>query len=222
MATFESPLSGLAWLANYAYRDSGLNFYAILLNNSASLSKSTSTIIDVLSLEPLTSTGYSRQLLSLNFAPATDKVTATASPSFTANSTSTIQFDRIMILGDGKAIANSEVASISSDTINSTAHGLTDGDKVFFTNVSNSFPSGISDNTIYYVVNAATNSFQIASTLGGSALSLGTTYSGILVARCANGQLMPWLLLDPDTGGNRTITIQPSQSQPFTLSLSYA
>lgn len=43
---------------------------------------------------------------------------------------------------------------------------------------SGALPSGIAANTIYFVVNAATNTFQVAATSGGVAIGTSGTQSG--------------------------------------------
>jgi hypothetical protein len=64
----------------------------------------------------------------------------------------------------------------AGDLVNLTAHGLSDGDEVAFSVITTT--TGIVINTIYFVVNAAADNFQVASTLGGSALPLTTNGSG--------------------------------------------
>jgi hypothetical protein len=59
--------------------------------------------------------------------------------------------------------------SSSDDVIASTAHGLSNGDKVQFSAITGGSP--LVTNTTYYVVNKATNTFQIAATSGGTALT---------------------------------------------------
>jgi hypothetical protein len=63
-------------------------------------------------------------------------------------------------------------ASSATDTITSTAHGLTDGNKIVFTitDVATNIVAG----RVYYVVSSATNTFKVATSLGGTALTLGT------------------------------------------------
>ncbi|MGI5418660.1 SU10 major capsid protein [Actinomadura luteofluorescens] len=63
-------------------------------------------------------------------------------------------------------------ASSATDTITSTAHGLTDGTKIVFTNTDAA--TNIYAGRVYYVVSSATNTFKVATTSGGSALTLGT------------------------------------------------
>ena len=58
------------------------------------------------------------------------------------------------------------------------AHGLSDNDEVSFATIVTT--TGIVINTIYFVVGATANAFQVAATLGGSALVLTTNGSGTL------------------------------------------
>jgi hypothetical protein len=63
-------------------------------------------------------------------------------------------------------------ASSATDTITATAHGLANGDAIVFTNTGAA--TGIIAGRIYYVVNAATDTFKVATATGGTALTLGT------------------------------------------------
>jgi hypothetical protein len=76
------------------------------------------------------------------------------------------------ILTTGRAVTFTD----AGDLVNLTAHGLSDGDEVAFSVITTT--TGIVINTIYFVVNAATDTFQVASTLGGAALPLTTNGSG--------------------------------------------
>lgn len=58
----------------------------------------------------------------------------------------------------------------ATDTLTDAAHGLSDGQKVVLSYIDTS--TGIDDKTLYYVVNAATNTFQVATTLGGPAVDI--------------------------------------------------
>jgi surface protein len=64
----------------------------------------------------------------------------------------------------------------AGDLVNLTAHGLSNGDEVSFSTITTT--TGIVINTIYFVVNAAADNFQVSSTLGGAALPLTTNGSG--------------------------------------------
>lgn len=76
------------------------------------------------------------------------------------------------ILTTGRAVTFTD----AGDLVNLTAHGLSDGDEVAFSVITTT--TGIVINTIYFVVNAAADTFQVASTLGGAALPLTTNGSG--------------------------------------------
>jgi hypothetical protein len=58
-----------------------------------------------------------------------------------------------------------------------TAHGMSNDSPVVFT-TTGALPTGISANTVYYVVNAATNTFQIAATTNGAAINTSGSQSG--------------------------------------------
>jgi hypothetical protein len=63
----------------------------------------------------------------------------------------------------------------SPGTINITSHGLTNGTMVRI-NYSTA-PTGLSNNTTYYVVNSAANTFNLSTTSGGAAINM-TTAAG--------------------------------------------
>lgn len=71
-------------------------------------------------------------------------------------------------------------ALASTDVMTSTAHGFVDGDAVEIQSESGSVPTGLAEETKYYVVNSATNTFKLAATLGGAAIDLTTDGSGLL------------------------------------------
>lgn len=61
------------------------------------------------------------------------------------------------------------VAANAGDTITLNVHGLQNGTRLVFGTVV----TGITTGAIYYVVGAAANTFQIATTPGGSAVAIG-------------------------------------------------
>ena len=63
------------------------------------------------------------------------------------------------------------------------SHNLVNGDIVVFTS-SGSLPTGITSGSQYFVVNAATNTFQIALNRGGTAINTTGSQSGIHTGRC--------------------------------------
>jgi hypothetical protein len=168
--------------------------YLILLDNPSLTG--TSTVSNAVVSELLESDGYERVLFNPGAPTTTFNVTGfpTADYDFPNNGTSSISYDSVALIYGGSSHANSTVTSIASDTITSTAHNNSDDDRVLFTNSSGSAPSGItlsttSSVTNYFVINASTNTFQIATSVGGSAISLGTVWTGMLVVRNANGTL---------------------------------
>lgn len=66
------------------------------------------------------------------------------------------------------------ISSIASDVITSTAHGLDDGDQVYY---FNSDSQGLTENKLYYVRDSATDTFKLSLLQDGTAVSLtnGTT-----------------------------------------------
>jgi hypothetical protein len=92
----------------------------------------------------------------------------------------------------------------TGDTVTLASHGIANGTTVSYTSITST--TGISVNTKYYVVNATTNTFQVASSNGGSALVLTTNGSGTLVlGKPLNG-----------TGGSPNITWTKTTSNPLT------
>lgn len=59
-----------------------------------------------------------------------------------------------------------------------TGHTYTNGDQITFT-TTGALPTGLTVGTVYYVVNAATNTFQVSATSGGTAITTTGTQSGV-------------------------------------------
>lgn len=68
-------------------------------------------------------------------------------------------------------------ADPATDTITAVAHGLNNGRKVSFS--STGVTTGLAQNTIYYVVNATTDTFQVSSTVGGAPINFGGSTSAV-------------------------------------------
>lgn len=64
----------------------------------------------------------------------------------------------------------------AGDTVNRTAHGFKNGEAVAFDSIVTT--AGLSTYTAYYVVNAAADTFQVAASIGGSAIALANDGSG--------------------------------------------
>lgn len=70
-----------------------------------------------------------------------------------------------------------------------TAHGLTLDDTIYFT-TTGALPTGVSANTIYYVISAGltANTFQFSASKGGAAINSSVSQSGThTVRRCPYG-----------------------------------
>lgn len=67
------------------------------------------------------------------------------------------------------------IIDVAANTVRSPAHGYADGQKVVFYN--GTVPGGLTEATVYFVRDAETNSFRVASTLGGTAIDLTSTGS---------------------------------------------
>lgn len=61
------------------------------------------------------------------------------------------------------------------------SHGLANGTQVALS-TTGALPTGLSQNTAYYVVNAASNTFQLSATYGGSAINTTGSQSGVHTA----------------------------------------
>lgn len=70
----------------------------------------------------------------------------------------------------------------SPATVTATGHGLANGKRVQFT-TSGALPSGILANTTYFVINAATDTFNLSATQGGAAIATSGGQSGSHVVR---------------------------------------
>lgn len=101
------------------------------------------------------------------------------------------------------ALSESVTFQDTGDTVTLNSHGLQNGQIVSFSSITTT--TGISTNTTYYVVTATTNTFQVASSLGGSALALTNNGSGTLLrANPVTG-----------TGGSPTVTLTRSTTSPL-------
>jgi hypothetical protein len=66
-----------------------------------------------------------------------------------------------------------DAAGVTSNTITSSAHGLVNTDRVMVFNVlAESLPTGLTEGTIYFVVGATTDTYQVSLTSGGAAVDI--------------------------------------------------
>lgn len=74
---------------------------------------------------------------------------------------------------------------LTANTIKQAAHGYANDSKVVF--VGGTPPGGLTEGTTYYVISAATDTYQVAATQGGAAIDLTAEPS----AGCRAAQLVP-------------------------------
>jgi hypothetical protein len=99
-----------------------------------------------------------------------------------ANSTSELSF-----------IAAPEVTCTvthASDTVNKTAHGLSNGTAVRISSTG-TVPGGLSASTTYYVRDASANSFKLATTVSGAVVNITNAGSGTIKYRLAQRLYVP-------------------------------
>lgn len=71
----------------------------------------------------------------------------------------------------------------STDVFTSFAHGLTNTQQVLvYDTMASGLPTGFTEGTIYFVINAATDTFQLSATSGGAAITV-TTSAEVVVQR---------------------------------------
>jgi hypothetical protein len=104
---------------------------------------------------------------------------------FNINESNTLTVDPWNFVGvlNSRFIRAGNSGQIAANTINSDAHGLTNGQCVaVLTGPNSTLPTGLVNRTRYFVVNAATNSFQLSLTSGGAAVAItANTGTGIFV-----------------------------------------
>lgn len=86
-------------------------------------------------------------------------------------------------MGAGALVAGTvNAAGVTSNTVDSPAHGFTNGNSVVVWAPNGSgLPTGLAEGTIYYVVGAATDTYQLSATSGGAAIDI--TAVGKLLAQ---------------------------------------
>lgn len=94
------------------------------------------------------------------------------------SATSTAQGGKDFLLKLGNGASGAVTFTDTGDTVDLTAHGLINGDTVSFSVITTT--TGITINTVYYVVGATANTFQVSLTAGGAALALTNNGTGTL------------------------------------------
>lgn len=88
-------------------------------------------------------------------------------------------------------------------------HGLVNGTPVYFT-TTGTLPAGLTPNTVYYVVGAATNTFNVAATPGGAAIDTSSAGTGVHTAHAQpvgeTDLFFGFAMLGTKTGGDASAT----------------
>lgn len=75
--------------------------------------------------------------------------------------------------GAVKGFGTCNAADVTADTVSSSAHGLVNTDRVMVYNVfAETLPTGLTEGTLYFVVGATTDTFQLSLTSGGAAVNI--------------------------------------------------
>ena len=124
---------------------------------------------------------------ALTTAPSVSPtVTATSkSLTLTVSSATNLAIGQLATVGAFRSVTTPVVmaADVTANTITWSAHNFSNGQKISFSAITT--VTNIAINTTYYIVNVATNTFQIALTAGGAAIYL-TGSNGNLSVRWNN------------------------------------
>lgn len=125
-----------------------------------------------------------------------------------------------------KATSTITGLSAATDTVTETSTGLSNGDKIIFTDVGAS--TTLQVGRIYYVVNKSTNAFKVATTSGGLAITIGSAtvaYRVPWTTALSVDHVSTLLQNVYDNGGiteQSTATVLVNSSQKLAISAAYA
>ncbi|MEU7741986.1 DUF5309 family protein [Nonomuraea sp. NPDC049158] len=115
----------------------------------------------------------------------------------------------------------------ATDTITSTGHGFVDGDKLVFTSAGTA--SNIVPGRLYYVDQIDANSFKVSTSLGGTAITLGTgtgiAYTKPWTTALTSDHVNDLIQLGYDNGGfseQTTATLLVNSIQKRAITKAYA
>lgn len=174
LGLFTSTVNGLRDFAGYGMKVSfSLIYQSLSANALTTVMNNLATVASVPQTFTITSNYGAPTPVSLS------GTTTAGSTTITMASTTGITAG-MQVTGIGTPLTTPIAVTFqdSGDTVTLVAHGLSNGDEVSFAAITST--TGIIINKIYYVVNAAADTFQVAATLGGAALSLTTDGSGTL------------------------------------------
>jgi len=178
-----SAVTTMSNMFSYCYSLVGLNFSNLYVSLSVSSCRLSRESINNLINSTRRVTSVQTLTISSNWgldSIYSKSVTATSgSKVLTAADTSGLAIGmQVTGTGIGNTTAIACTFTDSGDLVNKTAHGLDNGTMVSFSTITTT--TGILTHTLYYVVNATTDTFQVSATLGGAAINLVTNGSGNL------------------------------------------
>ena len=101
---------------------------------------------------------------------------ATAYSASTYPTLAAVMIPKASVFGRGTAVGTFTVDT-STDIVTSASHGLSDGAIVHVASTT-TLPTGLSANTVYYVISATSSTFKLSLTSGGGAIDISSTGSG--------------------------------------------
>lgn len=130
------------------------------------------------------SPAYARKAVTWGAAAAGIRASITAALLFDVPAATTVAFHGLMsaitagtthgilpVQGSTPALPMGATFLASTDVFTSFAHGFVDTNRVVLSDISTAgLAAGFDENTVYYVVTAATDTFQLALTSGGAAI----------------------------------------------------
>jgi hypothetical protein len=221
--SFLPLLDGMVELLEIGYRSrpkfDPTKFKLLLVNNTDAITQN-ATFMQLLKLELSEADGYRRAAWtptaaavknisanSADFAPVLVAIAKLATPIVTQ------QWDCVVLVADASAGANKLITSIVSNAFQATAHGFVAGDRVFFDGAT-AYPAVVVADTYYFVsaTSLTADQFRVAATSGGATLTVASSFTGLLRARCANGVAIGYQQVPTDGVGNNTRNFEPGQT----------
>lgn len=102
----------------------------------------------------------------------------------------------------------------ATDLVNKSAHGLTNGTALRFSSTG-TIPGGLSASVTYYVRDASTNTFKLATTVTGAAVNISSAGTGTITYRRAQRLFVP----DHDYGVNDIVRVSTTSALPTPLAI---
>jgi len=139
----------------------------------------------------VTGGGYARQAATWSAASGGSKSLASVLPSFSVPSSTTVEFVGFWdastsgnfqgMFPNGGASPFAFSATTAASVFTAPGSGYSNGQTVvLFLTAGATLPGGFTAGTVYYVINASTDTFKLSATLNGSAVTVTVDGSGIV------------------------------------------